>query len=40
MQHYNELIGYLIPLSLIAGFILFPALLWLSKSDETKKKNS
>lgn len=40
MQNINELLGYLIPISLIAGFILFPALIWLSKADETKKKNS
>ena len=38
MEQHSELIGYLIPLALISGFILFPALLWLGKQDETKNK--
>jgi nitrogen fixation-related uncharacterized protein len=37
MDSNSTMIGILIPLSLIAGFILFPALEWLGKIDETKK---
>lgn len=38
MEQSSEFIGYLIPLALISGFVLFPALLWLGKQDETKKE--
>jgi len=33
----HELIGYLIPIALLSGFILFPVLIWLGNQDETKK---
>ncbi len=38
MEQTSELLGYLIPLSLIAGFALFPLLLWLGKRDETQNE--
>ena len=38
MEQSSELLGYLIPLSLVSGFILFPVLLWLGKQDETQKE--
>lgn len=37
MDHQSSVIGYLIPLSLILGFLLFPVLTWLGKRDERKK---
>ena len=39
MEQTSDLLGYLIPLALISGFVLFPVLLWLGKQDETKKKH-
>lgn len=38
MEQSTALMGYLIPLSLVAAFVLFPVLLWLGKQDETKKE--
>ena len=36
MENSISWLAYLIPISLVSGFLLFPLLAWLGKRDESK----